>query len=57
MMLILLLTYRHLVWFLQGKKLHFIGYMGDDYKTEPLRIMLPKASTNVKCYDGGTEWI
>ena len=56
-MLILLLTYRHLVWFLQGKKLHFIGYMGDDYKIEPLRIMLPKASTNVKCYDGGTERI
>ena len=40
-----------------GEKVTFYWLHGDDYKIEPLRIMLPKASTNVKCYDGGTEWI
>ena len=32
---------------------YFIGYKDDDYKIEPLCIMLPKMSVNVKIYDGG----
>ena len=36
---------------------YFIGYQDDDYKIELLRIMLPKASTYVKSYDGETKWI
>ena len=42
-----------------GKKnyKYFIGYKDDDYKIELLRIMLPKASTYVKSYDGETKWI
>ena len=36
---------------------YLIGYKDDDYKIELLRIMLPKASTYVKSYDGETKWI
>ena len=36
---------------------YFMGYMGDDYKIKALRIMLPKPSAYVKCYDAETKWM
>ena len=36
---------------------YFIGYLHDDYKVEPLHIMLPKASAYVKCHDGQAKWM
>ena len=35
----------------------FIGYLHDDYKTKPLHIRLPKATTYVKRYYGQTKCI
>ena len=36
---------------------YFIGYLYDNHKVKPLRIMLPKTSTYVKSYDGQTKWM
>ena len=36
---------------------YFIGYMYDDYKIKPLRIMLPKMNDYVRTYDGKNKWI
>ena len=35
----------------------FIGYLYNDNKIKPLRIMLPKTSAYVKGYDGKTKWM
>ena len=35
----------------------FIGYLYNDNKVKPLRIILPKTSTYVKSYHGQTKWI
>ena len=35
----------------------FIGYMDDDYKIKPLRIILPKARGYVKRDDVETKWM
>ena len=35
----------------------FIDYIDDDHKIKTLRIMLPKTSAYVKCYDGETKWM
>ena len=43
--------------FRQKKYKYFIEYKDDDHKSKPLRIMLPKTSAYVKCYDAGTKWI
>ena len=34
---------------------YFIGYLHDNHKVKPLRIMLPKTSSYVKSYDGQTR--
>ena len=36
---------------------YFIVYVDGSHKIKPLRKMLPKASTYVKSYDGGTKWM
>ena len=36
---------------------YFIGYLYDDYKIKPLRIMLPKTKTYVKSFNGQTKWM
>ena len=36
---------------------YFIGYLYDDYKIEPLYIMLSKTSAYVKSYDCQTKWM
>ena len=36
---------------------HFINYLYDDYKIKILHIILPKAATIVKSYDGQSKWI
>ena len=33
---------------------HFIGYLYNDHKVRPVRIMLPKTSAYIKSYDGAT---
>ena len=35
----------------------FIGYMDDDYKIKPFRIILPKTRGYVKRYDVETKWM
>ena len=35
----------------------FIGYKDEDCKLNPLRIMLPKTSSYIKCYNGETKWM
>ena len=35
----------------------YIGYLYNDNKVKPLRIMLPKTSAYVKSYDGQTKWM
>ena len=36
---------------------YFIGYLYNDDKVMPLRIMLPKTSLYVKSYKGQTKWM
>ena len=36
---------------------YIIGYLFNDYKVEPLHIVLPKTSTYVKSYDEQTKWM
>ena len=36
---------------------YFIVFLYNDYKVEPLHIMLPKTSAYVKNYDGQTKWM
>ena len=36
---------------------YFIGYLYNDHKVKPLHIMLPKARTYIKHYDGQTKWM
>ena len=36
---------------------HFIGYLYNDNKVNPLHIMIPKTSAYVKSYDGQTKWM
>ena len=36
---------------------HFIGYLDDDYKIKPLRIMFLKTSAYIKSFDSETKWI
>ena len=36
---------------------YFIGYWYNDYKINPLHIMLPKTSAYVKGYDRQTIWM
>ena len=36
---------------------YFIGYFYNNHKAKPLHIMLPKASTYVKNYNGQTKWM
>ena len=38
-----------------GENKYFIGYLYIDHEVKPLHIMLPKASTYVKGYDGQTK--
>ena len=35
----------------------FISYIDDDHKINPLYIMLPNTSADVKIYDGETKWM
>ena len=41
--------------FAEAKYKYFIGYLYDDDKVKSLHIMVPKASTYVKPYDGQTK--
>ena len=36
---------------------YFIGYSQNNYKVNPLRIMLPKTTGYAKRYDGQTKWM
>ena len=36
---------------------YFIGYLHDDYKINPLHIMLPETRAYVKTSDGQTKWM
>ena len=36
---------------------HFIRYLHNNDKVEPLNIMLPKTSAHVKIYDRQTKWM
>ena len=36
---------------------NFFGYLYDNYKIEPLHIMLPKTRVHVKSYDGQMKWM
>ena len=36
---------------------YFIGYWYDDYKFQPLDIMLPKTSAYLKNHDEETKWV
>ena len=36
---------------------YFIGYLYNDYKVEPLHIILPKTEAYIKSYDWQTKWI
>ena len=36
---------------------YFIGYLHDDYKNNPLHVLLPKTTAYVKNYNGQTKWM
>ena len=36
---------------------YYIGYLYNDHKVKPLRIMLPETRAYVKSYDGQTKWM
>ena len=38
------------------KPINFIGYWDDDYNINPLHILLPKTSVNIKDCDSETKW-
>ena len=39
------------------KAISSIGYLYNDNKVKPLRIMLPKTSAYLKRFDGHTKWL
>ena len=39
------------------KAISTIGYLYNDNKVKPLRIMLPKTSVYLKRFDGHTKWL
>ena len=39
------------------KAISTIGYLYNDNKVKPLRIMLPKTSAYLKRFDGHTKWL
>ena len=39
------------------KPINFIGYLDDDYNINPLHILLPKTSVNIKGCDSETKWM
>ena len=45
------------IYFGEKKYNYFIDYFYKDHKVKPLHIMLPKASSYVKSYDGQTKWM
>ena len=53
------MTYQYLTIFFSCELSYkrFIGYLHDNYKINPLPIMLTKAGAYVKDYDGKTKWI
>ena len=47
----------HKTFFSEKNYKYFIGYLYNDNNVKPLHIIIPKASTYVKSYDGQTKWM